>query len=64
MKPDTQQRTMTKKNAQKMALNIQAYWLSQGHVIHVWVERTGANSLSRDFSVRSNMKNGLPVKRI
>jgi len=64
MKPNTQPRSITKKMAQRMALDIQAYWFSKGHLIHVWVERMGANTLSRDYSVRSNMINGLPVKKI
>ena len=59
-----QPRSMTKKAAQAIALDIQAYWLQRGHMIHVWVERLGGNSLARDFAVRSNMSNGLPTKEL
>jgi len=60
---NTQPRSLSKKMAQRTALDIQAFWLARGHVIHVWVERCGRNTLSRDYGVRSDMKNGLPVKK-
>ena len=55
-------RYYTKKMAQQMAWDIQAYWLNQGHMIHVWVERT-TDKNARDYMVRSNLHNGLPVKK-
>ena len=55
-------RHITKKMAQKMAWDIQSYWLKKGHKIDVWVERN-TDGNAHDFMVRSNMMNGWPTKQ-
>ena len=51
---------ITKKMAERTALNIQAYWAEKGYRINVWVERVTFGN-SRDYAVRSDMENGFPT---
>tara|TARA_R110002072_G_scaffold90398_3_gene202156 strand:+ start:235 stop:435 length:201 start_codon:yes stop_codon:yes gene_type:complete len=50
---------ITKKMAERTALNVQAYWAEKGYSIHVWVERVTFGN-ARDYAVRSDMKDGFP----
>jgi len=51
---------ITKKMAKQMSEEIKVYWAKQGHTIEVWIERiTDGNA--RDYAIRSNMQNGLPL---
>ena len=47
---------LTKKNAEKMALRIQHYWMNKGKAVNVWTEKLGYT----DHVVRSDLWNGKP----
>lgn len=52
---------ITKKMAMEMAEDIKIYWAAQGQAVHVWVERITFGKNARDYMVRSDMYNGLPI---
>ena len=52
-------RYLTKREAERDAVSVKAYWMSEGKKISVWVEKIGKH----DFAVRSDMMNGLPRER-
>lgn len=49
---------LTKKEAEKTALNIKNYWEQQGKNVCVWTEKSGYT----DHVVRSDLWNGKPRK--
>lgn len=50
----------------KLAERIRAYWLVRGFEVNTWLDQEGYDDGLRQFiySVRSDMVNGLPARRV
>ena len=53
-------RTLSKKDAQRIADNIKIYWYSEGYLVNAYTERSTRYASCRDWVVRSDLLNGFP----
>ena len=53
-------RTLSKKDAQRMADNIKKYWYGEGYSVHAYAVKATRDPRSSDWAVRSDLLNGFP----